>query len=162
MSEKRFANSGSWENWTHQFNRQVLKDLDHIEVPPGPVYDLGCYPGFLTRNLRRKYLHKREVIGFDILECDNIRNTVVCDVFHLPKQYDKPIAIVINELWHEDREALFEQIYNKILPGGIYIEALKGPDYPVKSYLKDLKRLETPWNNFHAGDFIFVGRKKDV
>lgn len=159
MSEKRFEYAGSWENWTRIWSRELLSLLVILvkfkDIPDGPVYEFGCYPGVVTRKLRRLYHSKREVIGFDLLKC-NIRNTVVCDVFDLPKQYDKPIAIALNELWHEDREAIFEQIYNKILPGGIYIQALKGPDYPVKNYLVNLERIQI------GPEWIFVGRKKDV
>jgi len=142
--------------WSRElFDLMIYLEKNIPDIPDGPLYEFGCYPGVATKQIRKVVPLKREVIGFDMLEC-NIENTVVCDVFNLPDQYDKPIAICINDLYSEQWELLFEQIYPKILPGGFYIQSLKGPDCHVNDYLAKLERINV------GPRFIFAGRKKDV
>ena len=152
LVNKRFSNVGSWENWTRLWNKHALEVIDNLEAPPGPIYDFGCYPGVLTRNLRRKYLHQREVLGFDILECDT-KNTVVCDVLNMPEDYNNSIAIAIDDIWIEKKKELFQWIYERLLPGGIYITPMKSPDHINPAYTSNLQQLDSPI------EWIYIGRK---
>jgi len=152
LSDKRFSNVGSWENWTRIWNTEALEVIENLEAPAGPIYDFGCYPGILTRNLRRKYLHQRKVTGFDILECDT-KNTVVCDVFSMPEEYDVPIAIAIDDIWLERKKELFPWIYERLFPGGIYMTPMKSRHHIVPEYVSDLQQLDSPV------PWIYIGRK---
>lgn len=145
------------------YRARAGEDLLARLVPgvPGALYDLGCGPGTLTRQLKDRW-PEREVIGIDSsseMLARAAQSFTGADIVWRQADIaawrpDAPAALLFANAalhWVPDHGALFPRLMNALAPGGLL--AVQMPATGEALYHVCIEKLlkKTPWQDRLAG-----------